>query len=88
MTPRDSFKVDLKSFRQSYIDITTLTYFLTHNYAHLWDEDPDDAEPPELDCEEDRAEDVAHRAAQDVAHDVLDGVAWNMAVDTSLVSYN
>ena len=44
-------------------------------FRYLGDRDPDEAEPPEVEGEEEGAEDVAQRAGQHVPEYVLHGVS-------------
>ena len=44
--------------------------------ADLGEEDPDQAEPPEVQSSEGCSNDVAERAGEQITNDVLDGVTW------------
>ena len=44
--------------------------------ADLGEEDPDQAEPPEVQSSEGCSNDVAERAGEQITDDVLDGVTW------------
>ena len=44
--------------------------------ANLGKEDPEEAEPPEVESGESCSNDVAERAGEQITDDVLDGVTW------------
>ena len=45
----------------------------------LWDESPDNAEPPEFESQEDCSQDIAEAAGENVANNILNGVTWHNA---------
>ena len=46
--------------------------------ADLGEDNPDEADPPEVQCSEGCSNDVAERAGEQVTNDVLDGVTWEL----------
>ena len=46
--------------------------------ADLGKDNPDEADPPEVQCSEGCSNDVAERAGDEVTNDVLDGVTWKL----------
>lgn len=40
----------------------------------LWDESPNNAEPPEFESQEDCSQDIAEAAGENVANNILNGV--------------
>ena len=46
--------------------------------ADLGEDNPDEADPPEVQCSEGCSNEVSERAGEQVTNDVLDGVTWEV----------
>ena len=45
--------------------------------SHLGDDNPEDAEPPEIHRSEESADNVTQGAGENVAQNILNGVTWS-----------
>ena len=48
---------------------------------YLREYSPEDAEPPQLHCQEDSTQDVAESNGENVSNDILNGVTWQCFLD-------